>query len=218
MTSLLRQIGLILGLFLASICALGFIIGLIALVVTSLKSSSKYETNVFGVLNKLVERLNIDGIEKAVNEAQSLDDLSKQIILPSHRKRVENFLQSIYKTLKQDVRTDKKFDFTKIQDKDVQLQEQNKRIKSGVIDVYLSAPDPKHPFNSSKFIIEKVAKITVAAVRSLAGDWYLVLPDHDSPATCIEYLCVCDDCRRKVDPFSLKQFSNKKLCPSCRRS
>jgi hypothetical protein len=203
--------------------ALVFISGLIMLVISSLKPSTKYilnELDAFEVLNKPIYTLSAHGgIEKAVSEVQNLDDLSKQFVLPSYHKKIGSFLQSIQKTTKEEVHSDKSFSFSKIsfEDKGGQIQDQTKRIKFGTILVSCVAEEVQNPFkpNPVKVISKDVAKITVAAVMSLSGDWYLALPDYERPETCIEFFCICDKCRRKADPFLLKEISHKKLCPTC---
>ena len=171
--------GWLIGLGVAIVFGLLFILGLlVSLFMVIIPTYICSDEDVFDVFTKILQLLK-SGLDEAIVKVNELDDLSLQLILPSHRNRLVEFLKIIDEVVKskgeqyQDVfYSGWSFWFPS----SLKYNDNVLAMKVGSLSLSMST---EKDFAS--------VKISVLAAKSDAGNWYLVLPDLNKPNRWIEY-------------------------------
>ena len=181
--------GWLLGLFTAVVGGLFFIVSALGTIVITMKPTYVCdEYDVFDVVNKPLKVLG-SNVESAIRKVEQLDTLSRHLVLPSQRNKLGDLLRVINKTLNGNL--DKYQNSTYPNLKVIYSigtgfmatpsSYRSDNIVCGVAKVEIKLP---HPTQSKKV---PYAEITLAAVKSSNENWYLALPDLDTPGSWIKF-------------------------------
>jgi hypothetical protein len=175
--------GWLLGLFLAVVGGFCFFFCAIGTIVITIKPTYACDyTDVFGVINKSINVLGED-LDLAIKKVKGLDDLSLQLVLPSHRDKLESFLRVVDETLRNMMGPEQRPYKAKVFEA-TPSSRANDRVVVGVAEIQLL----KYEFGKQEPKKVPFANITLAAVKSNTENWYLTLPSLDNRASWINFL------------------------------
>lgn len=184
--------GWLLGLLLFALCVLSLLLlaptSIITIVMAIKPTYTCNHDDVFDVV-KSIKQLGLN-FKTTIKDIKLLDDLSLQLVLPSSRNKLEDFFRIIDKTLSDKLNQHQNPNFpnkkvsysTKHEFQITTSSYSNDNIICGVAAIDVNVPQLGEP--------KKVpfAEITVAAVKSDSGNWYLALPDLKYPELWIKFL------------------------------
>jgi len=180
--------GWLFGLFLTVFCGLVFLLLLLITILILIKPTYICDADdIFDVV-KSVKWLG-SNTKFAVKEIGRLDDLSLQLVLPSHRGKLKDFLLTI----------DNIFRGKSDQYHNPYLARQKASYSiSGFMAEYstfkdnimygIASVEAEILYSASPPKKTEIAKVYVTAVKTGDGNWYLALPDLESPGSWIKFV------------------------------